>query len=73
MFDVDPKLKKVPYIKIADMKNFQIFLSSLMISHVFDNVVFYCSAPADGNFYGFYRIKKIIKAPFTTAAMKYFE
>ena len=73
MFDVDPKLKKVPYNRMAAVKNFQMFLSSLMIYHVFDKVVFSCSAPADGSLLGFSRIKKMIRSPLTTAAMKYFE
>lgn len=73
MFDVEPKLKNVPYNKIAAVKNLQIFLSPLMIYHVFDRVVFYCSAPADGSLFGFYRIKNMIKSPLATAAMKYFE
>lgn len=50
MLEVDPKLKNVPYIRMDAIKNFQMFLSPFIISHVFVKVVFYCSAPADGSF-----------------------
>ena len=58
---------------MAAIKYFQTFLSSLMISQVFVRVVFSCSAPAEGRLFGFSRIKKMIRSPLTTAAMKYLE
>ena len=73
MLEVDPKLKNVPYRRMAAVKNFQMFLSPFMIYQVFVRVVFSCSAPADGSLLGFSRIKKMIRSPLTTAAMKYFE
>ncbi len=73
MLEVEPKLKNVPYSKTEAARNLQMFLSDLMISHVFNNVVFYCSAPAEGRFSGFYLIKNMISRQLTTEVMKYLE
>ena len=42
MLEVEPKLRNVPYSRMAATKNFQMFLSPLIIYQVLESVVFYC-------------------------------
>lgn len=73
MFDVEPKLRNVPYRSIDAAKNFHKFLSPFIIFNVYDICVFAYYAPADGSFFGRPFIKNIIKNAFATAAKKYLE